>query len=223
MSKMVEEDKYSNAESNEEIISNEGEVEPQEEITSSKKNKKRKQETVQDFYIKKINSLESELNKYKEREQTFKDELNKKYLEAIQKKSEEASLLIKEREKQVEEKYSLKFEENKKFIYENQFAELVNIISGLEKVIYAEAKSEEVKNYLLGFKMFLTQFEALLDSLNIKSISPKINEEFDSEKMESLETVEVEQNKKNKIIEVFSKGYTLNERVIKLAQVKVGI
>ncbi|AGX89052.1 nucleotide exchange factor GrpE [Mycoplasma parvum] len=223
MSKMVEEAKYSNAESNEEIISNEEEVEPQEEITSSKKNKKRKQETVQDFYIKKINSLESELNKYKEREQTFKDELNKKYLEAIQKKSEEASLLIKEREKQVEEKYSLKFEENKKFIYENQFAELVNIISGLEKVIYAEAKSEEVKNYLLGFKMFLTQFEALLDSLNIKSISPKINEEFDSEKMESLETVEVEQNKKNKIIEVFSKGYTLNERVIKLAQVKVGI
>ncbi|ADX98010.1 nucleotide exchange factor GrpE [Mycoplasma suis] len=194
-----------------------------EEDVSSSKKKKKKGDKLSDFYLKKINDLEVELAAYKAREQSFKDELNKKYLENIQKKSEEAIALLEEKEKKIEQKYSLKFEELKNFMYEDQLTELVNIISGMEKVINSEPKSEEVKNYLLGFKMFLTQFESLLESLNIKVISPQINEEYDSEKMESVMTEGVEEEKKNKIIEVFSKGYTLNDRVIKLAQVKVGV
>ncbi|CBZ40506.1 Co-chaperone GrpE [Mycoplasma suis KI3806] len=197
-----------------------------EEDVSSSKKKKKKGDKLSDFYLKKINDLEVELAAYKAREQSSRDELNKKYLENIQKKTEDAKAWMEEKEKQMEQKYILKLEEleeHKNFMYEDQLTELVNIISGMEKVINSEPRSEEVKNYLLGFKMFLTQFESLLESLNIKVISPQINEEYDSEKMESVMTEGVEEEKKNKIIEVFSKGYTLNDRVIKLAQVKVGV
>lgn len=170
-----------------------------------------------------IAELEQKLKDYEEKEKQFKEELNKKFLEAIQKKSEEASVIIKTKEQEIEQKYSSKLEEQKKYLYEAQLTELVNIVSRLEGVVSAEPKSEEVKNYLFGFKMFLTQFEALFDSLNIVQISPEIGQEFDSEVMESLEADTVSEEQRNKILKVFSKGYKLNQRVIKLAQVKVGI
>ncbi|AFN65210.1 co-chaperone GrpE [Mycoplasma wenyonii str. Massachusetts] len=170
-----------------------------------------------------IAELEQKLKDYEEKEKQLKEELNKKFLEAIQKKSEEASVIIKTKEQEIEQKYSSKLEEQKKYLYEAQLTELVNIVSRLEGVVSAEPKSEEVKNYLFGFKMFLTQFEALFDSLNIVQISPEIGQEFDSEVMESLETEKVSEEQRNKILKVFSKGYKLNQRVIKLAQVKVGI
>ncbi|AHC39912.1 molecular chaperone GrpE [Mycoplasma ovis str. Michigan] len=180
-------------------------------------------EKSEDIKDKKIQELEKRIKELEAREEQFREDLNKKFLDTIQKKSEEASALIKEKEKEIEKKYSLQQEEQKKYLYESQLTELVNIVSRLESVLCSAPSSEEVKKYLSGFKMFLTQFESLFQSFNINQIIPVVGQEFDSEIMESLETDKVEEGKRNKILEVFSKGYKLNQRVIKLAQVKVGI
>ncbi|PYC99624.1 nucleotide exchange factor GrpE [Microbacterium esteraromaticum] len=178
---------------------------------------------TKDLKDERIKELESKLKEYEKKEEQFREELNKKFLETIQKKSDEAALLIKSKEEEIEQKYSSKLEEQKRYLYESQLTELVNIVSRLEDVLNVEPSSEEVKKYLFGFKMFLTQFESLFDSFNISKIVPETGQEFDSEIMESLETETVEEIQRNKILKVFSKGYKLNERVIKLAQVKVGV
>ncbi|AFO52049.1 co-chaperone GrpE [Candidatus Mycoplasma haematolamae str. Purdue] len=175
-------------------------------------------------YLDRIKELEAKVREHEEHEKTMQHEQNRKFLTAIQKKSEEAAELIKLKEKEIEEKYAKKLEENKKFLYESQLSDLVNIVSQLENVINSEPKNEEVKKYLLGFRMFLSQFESLFESLNIEVIAPSINQEFDSELMESLSTEAASgEESKNKILSVFSKGYKLNNRVIKLAQVKVAV
>ncbi|KMZ96302.1 hypothetical protein PVNG_02440 [Plasmodium vivax North Korean] len=171
-----------------------------------------------------IEELEKKLKIYEEREKTIKDELNEKFLSTIQKKSEEATKLIEIKEKELREKYSKDFEDQKKFLYESQLSELVRIVSMLEGVINAPSQSKEVQSYIFGFKMFLSQFEALFSSFNIETIVPEEGEEFNSEIMESLETIQTnDNNKKGKITKVIGKGYRLNGRIIKLAQVHVGI
>ncbi|CCE66762.1 nucleotide exchange factor GrpE [Candidatus Mycoplasma haematominutum] len=176
------------------------------------------------FFSRRIEELESKVAKYEAQEKTLKDELNKKFLSAISKKSEEAIKLIQEKERELERKYLEKFEEQKKFIYESQLSELVDIVARLEGVVKSASGNREVQNYLAGFRLFLTQFEQLFSSWNIAEIVPRLHQEFDSEVMESLETTPVnEDSLKNKVVHIFSKGYKLHDRVIKLAQVRVGI
>lgn len=69
-----------------------------------------------------------------------------------------------------------------------------------------------------GSQKVVEKFKKTLESEGIEIIDP-INEFFDSNTMEAIESVEGE---KDKIIKVYRKGYKLNDKVIVTAMVAVG-
>ncbi|GCE63248.1 protein GrpE [Candidatus Mycoplasma haematohominis] len=163
----------------------------------------------------KVSFLETEIEKLKKEE-------NKKILDFVEKKSKEASEIIQRKEVELTEKYKTECETKLKYHYSSQLSDLVEIVSQFEVVING-VTDPSVANYLVGFNMFLSQFDSLLKSLSITTISPKVGDEFNSDTMEATSTKKVdEEDMNNKITSVFKKGYMLHERIIKLASVEVG-
>lgn len=187
-------------------------VEKQEEI----------KEVVDKKTKKKIDELNDKIAFLEKTIDNLKREENKKIIDFVEKKSKEASEIIQRKETELTEKYKSEYESKLKYYYSSQLSELVEIVSQFELVINGTT-NPEVANYLVGFKMFLSQFESLLKSLSITDISPNVGDEFNSDTMEATSTKKVDDEKMdNKITSVFKKGYSLHERVIKLASVEVG-
>lgn len=69
-----------------------------------------------------------------------------------------------------------------------------------------------------GLQLILNQLRKVLESEGLEGIKAK-GEEFNPEFMDAIEMVE---GKKNKVVEVVSKGYQLNGKVLRPAKVKVG-
>lgn len=147
---------------------------------------------------------------------------NKKMVEFVDKKTKEASAILEEKKNELQRKYEREFSERIKYEYESQLSRLSNIISQFEAVIKS-VQNPEVANYLVGFKMFLSQFDDLLKDFGIESIEPKIGDEFNSDVMEASKVVKITDEKNdNKVSNVYGKGYRLHDRIIKLASVEVG-
>ncbi len=69
-----------------------------------------------------------------------------------------------------------------------------------------------------GLKMIIKEFEKILNEEGVKEIKAE-GEKFDPKLMDAIEIVE---GKKDKVVEVTQKGYTLKGKVIRPARVKVG-
>ena len=61
---------------------------------------------------------------------------------------------------------------------------------------------------------------AVLESEGVTEISPEVGQEFDSNVMQAVDTVEGENNK---ITKVYNKGYKLHDRIIRPANVQVSV
>lgn len=152
----------------------------------------------------------------------MKKAANEKMIEFVDKKSKEAEKLINEKQKELSDKYKREYDEKLKFFYSKPLSSLVEIISQFEVVLNG-ITDPSVAGYLVGFKMFLSQFDSLLSDFCISQIVPQEGDEFDSDIMEASATKKVEESElDNKITGVFRKGYKLHDRVIKLASVEVG-
>lgn len=73
---------------------------------------------------------------------------------------------------------------------------------------------------LTGFNMMETQILSALDSFGLKEIEA-LNCDFDAKFMTAVERVK-DENGQNKVLEVVSKGYTLRDKLLRPASVKVG-
>ena len=86
-----------------------------------------------------------------------------------------------------------------------------------------EAWEKADKNWRVGVEYIHSQLHSILERNHLKSISPKVGDDYNHVEHEAIESVPVSDPKQDhKIVEVVSKGYSLNERVIKPARVKVG-
>lgn len=92
---------------------------------------------------------------------------------------------------------------------------LLPILDGFHMALQAEVKSEEMKNFLIGFEFIYRNLLGVLESEGVSEISPKVGDEFDPETMQALETIYDENAKPNKILKVNAKGYKLHERLIR--------
>jgi molecular chaperone GrpE len=72
-----------------------------------------------------------------------------------------------------------------------------------------------------GLKMTIKEFKQVLSDEGVMEIDAT-NKEFDSTQMDAIDTIEVEEDKKNKVIEIIAKGYKLKDKLIRPARVKVG-
>ena len=99
-----------------------------------------------------------------------------------------------------------------------------DIIVPLEYLVRAceyQTDSQEMQNFLIGFKMIANQLMDVLINDGLKIIDSKVGDEFDPTIHHAVATEKVEGMEANKVIEVVSKGYLYKERIIKPAMVKV--
>lgn len=97
---------------------------------------------------------------------------------------------------------------------------LLPILDGFHMALQGEAKTEEMKNFLVGFEFIYRNLVNVLESEGVKEISPKIGDEFNPETMQAIDTVEGE-GEPNKVLKVNVKGYMLHERLIRPSVVVV--
>lgn len=89
-----------------------------------------------------------------------------------------------------------------------------------DNLIRGVAQCEEGDSHKQGLEMIAKQFLAVLEKLGVQEIEAE-GQPFDPEKHNAVMHVEDESVGENTIVEVFQKGFTLNEKVIRFAMVKV--
>lgn len=111
--------------------------------------------------------------------------------------------------------------EMQNYARENLICDFLHPIDHFEKALgFSEGISEDVRNWMVGFEMILSQFKDVLAQNDIKPIQVK-GKTFDSNYHEAMETEINEELPINTIIEEYVKGYTMGERIIRPAKVKV--
>lgn len=89
-----------------------------------------------------------------------------------------------------------------------------------DNLIRGVAQCEEGDSHRQGLEMIAKQFLSVLEKLGVQEIEAE-GQPFDPEKHNAVMHVEDETVGENTIVEVFQKGFTLNEKVIRFAMVKV--
>ena len=74
--------------------------------------------------------------------------------------------------------------------------------------------------YRKGVEMIMAQFKSTMDGLGVTEIAAE-GEKFDPKKHNAVMHVEDESFGENEIVEVFQRGFTLGDKVIRFAMVKV--
>lgn len=107
-----------------------------------------------------------------------------------------------------------------KYRAEGFIDKLLPALDGFHLALQNEVKSEELKNYLVGFQYIYRNLSEVLESEGVKEIAPKKGDTFDAKTMHALEAVE-DDGEENKVLAVYSKGYMLHDRMIRPAMVYV--
>ncbi|MEA3355448.1 MAG: nucleotide exchange factor GrpE [Patescibacteria group bacterium] len=97
-----------------------------------------------------------------------------------------------------------------KFAISSIIDKLLSVLDDLERA------DQHLKDK--GLKLAINQFKSILDLEGVKEIKV-LNQEFDPKTSDCVELIK---GPKNKIIEIIKKGYTIHEKVLRPAQVKVG-
>ena len=98
--------------------------------------------------------------------------------------------------------------------------EILPIIDTFEKVINKDNVSDELKNYLVGFKMIYKNLCDILKKYGVEEIN-RVGQVFDPRYEQALLTECVEDKEDDVVLEVLLKGYMLKGRVIRPASVKI--
>lgn len=108
-----------------------------------------------------------------------------------------------------------------RFAIENTICEFLPAIDNFENALkFAQNSSIEVKNWVMGFQMILSQFRDVLYNHGIVSFHSEGNI-FDPHLHEAMEIVETNDKPDGTILEEFAKGYKTEQRTIRPAKVKV--
>lgn len=95
--------------------------------------------------------------------------------------------------------------------------EILPVIDNFERALNSEGDLKALKE---GIELVYRQFKTILDKCGVKEIDAE-GLIFDPYKHHAVMQAEEEGRKENEIIEVFQKGYTLNDKVIRPSMVKV--
>lgn len=116
------------------------------------------------------------------------------------------------------------FEEQKKdFVKFAKGDLIIQIIPVLDSFDMAFKNTEGVpEQWLKGVEYIYTQFLTILGENGVKQINP-IGEKFDASLHTAVEMVKVDdENQESIILEVIQKGYSLNDKILREAKVRVG-
>ena len=121
---------------------------------------------------------------------------------------------------------SRRFEQEKANIYkydgEKLIKELLPIVDNFERAIKLDDDNltDELSKFLSGFKMIYTSMVSTLKTMGVQEIEA-LGKEFDPTIMEAIMTTSIMEEEQNVVVEVMQKGYMYNDKVIRVAMVKV--
>ncbi|AGR40997.1 nucleotide exchange factor GrpE [Spiroplasma taiwanense] len=182
----------------------------------------------------KSDDKDKKLKKDKKNEDEIEIDIEKKELSSVEKLELEIANLMNEISK-LEEAKLMAIADNqntvrrfqnetmliKKYGGEKLAIELLPAIDMFRTVLKSSPDNPEIKNYLMGFEMIISQIDQALSNSGIQIIEVKSGDEFNPELHTAIEQIETEEFESGKITSVVSNGYKLHDRVIKHAAVKV--
>ena len=108
-----------------------------------------------------------------------------------------------------------------RFGLERFLTNLLPVIDSLEKAIESANQTEEKNEAIIeGVELCLKMLLELLQKENIQQIDPE-GEPFDPQYHEAMSVMENPDVEPNTVVNVFQKGYTLNDRLVRAAMVIV--
>ncbi len=151
------------------------------------------------------------------------DDFNLNFKKEVEQRSAKAQEILNQRVKEVTEKSAEEVKLAKKYAIKDDAEELINIICQMKSVIASSENNpnEAVKNYVVGFKMYMNMFDSLLEKMGIKEINVKVGDKFDEKIMAAVDT-ESGSVKTNCVAKIVKPGYYLHDRVLLHVQVVVG-
>lgn len=100
-------------------------------------------------------------------------------------------------------------------------ADLLPILDNFDRAIESvKTENPEVLNFKNGVKMIYDQFFGVLQKKGLKEIEA-LNSKFDPNMHSGIAFEVTEEKEEDTIIEVFQKGYVVNDRVIRPSMVKI--
>lgn len=98
----------------------------------------------------------------------------------------------------------------------------VDILENLERALVAASEAGTLQNLLEGVQLIRNQFVATLSALGLKELDV-IGKPFNPEVAEAIGVIDVENEEQDQcVVEVVSKGYLLQEVLVRPARVRVG-
>ncbi|MDO5570815.1 MAG: nucleotide exchange factor GrpE [Bacteroidales bacterium] len=105
---------------------------------------------------------------------------------------------------------------------EDALKKILPVIDDFERALAALETSDDIKAVKEGINLIYTKFQGYLEANGIKEISA-IGEPFDTEVHEAITTFPAPTpEQKGKVIDCMTKGYKLNDKVIRFSKVVVG-
>ena len=95
---------------------------------------------------------------------------------------------------------------------------LLPVLDNFERVINKEDIPDDVKNYLEGFKLIYKQLKDILEANDIKEIEA-LGKEFDPMYHQSVTMRKDDTKESGIVLEVYQKGYTYKDKVLRPAMV----
>ncbi len=122
--------------------------------------------------------------------------------------------------------YKTRSEQEKMIMFkyegESLIKQILEVIDDFERAINMDDRdlSDEVSNFLKGFKMVYTRLVGILNDLGVKEVEVE-GKEFDPNFAEAILTDHDENKPENVVLEVLKKGYIYKDKLIRPAMVKV--
>ena len=105
---------------------------------------------------------------------------------------------------------------------ENIFTNLLPVIDDFERALKAIENTDNIQSAREGIELIYNKFKSFLTQNGVKEIETE-NQPFDMDLHEAVTTIPApSEDLKGKIVDCISKGYTLNDKVIRFPKVVVG-
>ena len=179
-------------------------IETEEELNNNKENKENDNEENK-------NDKEKELNKKIEELENQNSDLKDKYMRAM-------AEMENVRKRAAKEKIETIKRANKDLLLS-----LLNFMDNFERAIKAGENNNDIQNseYYKGIELIHKQFIDFIHDNGVEEIEC-LGEEFNPNLHEALTMVEIPDCEHEKIVEVYAKGYKLNDELLRTAKVIVG-
>ncbi|MFB3906358.1 MAG: nucleotide exchange factor GrpE [Acidobacteriota bacterium] len=103
--------------------------------------------------------------------------------------------------------------------------ELLPVLDAAEKglaALTAEPTDSKLAGYRQGYELLLRNVRTVLGKFGVKEL-PAVGEKFDPSVHEAVITEATDEHEEGRVLEEYRKGYTISDRLLRPAQVKVAV